>query len=117
MGYTVAGKNYMLEAIGGVALYASLHSGDPGDTGANEISGGAPAYARKAITWGTASGGVKNHSNQPVFDVGSGVAVRYVGIWSAVSGGTFYASGQVTTRSFSAQGTYTLEHSDLNLNL
>jgi len=28
----------------------SLHSGDPGSTGANEISGGSPAYARKTVT-------------------------------------------------------------------
>ena len=35
----------------------SVHTGSPGTTGASEATGGAPAYARKATTWGAASGG------------------------------------------------------------
>ena len=37
------------------SLYASLHDGYPGNTGANEVTGG--TYARVAMTFAAASGG------------------------------------------------------------
>jgi hypothetical protein len=33
------------------AREVSLHTDDPGDTGANEVVGGDPAYARQPIIW------------------------------------------------------------------
>jgi hypothetical protein len=116
MPYSTAGKNAMLNALGALAGYASLHDGDPGDSGTNEISGGSPAYARKAITWNSASGGTMDDSNAPVFDVAAGKTVKYVGLWSAATSGTFYGSDDVTNETFAAQGTYTLTDMDLDLN-
>ena len=116
MPYSTDGKNAMLDALGALAVYASLHDGDPGDTGANEISGGSPAYARKAITWNAADSGSMDDSNAPVFDVPAGGSVQYVGPWSAATSGTFYGSDQVTTENFTGQGTYTLTDMDLDLN-
>jgi len=114
MPYSTLGKNLMLDAL--APAYASLHSADPGDNGANEISGGSPAYARKAITWGSASGGAIDSSNQPVFDVPASTSVMYVGFWTAVTGGTFLGAAQVTQEDFTNQGTYTLTDADLDLN-
>jgi hypothetical protein len=114
MPYSVAGKNLMLNAL--APGFSSLHDGDPGDNGANEISGGSPAYARKANTWNSASGGTMDNSNVPVFDVPAGKTVKYVGFWSLVSGGVFYGSAAVTNEVFGAQGTYTLTDADLDLN-
>ena len=82
-GFTDTAKNAMLDnqlPSGSASL--SLHSGDPGGTGANEISGGSPAYARKTVTLTAASGGVKTHSSgSQTFDVPAGATVAYVGVW------------------------------------
>lgn len=109
------GKNVMLDELGSVAVYASLHSGDPSTTGANEISGGSPAYARKAITWNAASGGNLDNNANPVFDVPASTTVAYVGLWSAVTAGTFYGSADVTDEVFAGQGTYTVTDFDVTL--
>jgi hypothetical protein len=52
----------------------------------------------------------------PVFDVPAGRTVLYIGLWSAVTAGTFYGSALVTSETFGAQGTYTLTDMDLDLN-
>jgi hypothetical protein len=117
MPYSTLGKNAMLDALGALAVFVSLHSGDPGDNGANEISGGSPAYARKAITWNAAASGSMDNSNVPVFDVPAATTVSYVGFWSAVTNGTFYGAANVTDEVFANQGTYTLTDADLDLNL
>jgi hypothetical protein len=116
MAYSSTGKNLMLNALGAVAVFVSLHDGDPGDNGANEISGGSPAYARKAITWNTAGGGTMDDSNIPLFDVPAAKTVKYGGIWSLVTGGVFYGAAAVTNEAFAAQGTYTLTDMDMDLN-
>lgn len=116
MPYSILGKNLMLNALGAAAIYVSLHSADPGESGTNELSGGSPAYARKSITWNAASGGSMDDSNVPVFDVPASSTVSYVGFWSALTTGTFYGSANVTDEVFNAQGTYTLTDADLDLN-
>ena len=107
-GLSTAGKNLALDSgIGGFA-YASLHSANAVGTGANELSGGSPAYARVQITWGDADGATKSNTNEIVFNVPGGASVAEVGYWSAASGGIFYGSRSVTFESFSGQGTYTI---------
>lgn len=108
-------KDLMLDALAAVAIFASLHSADPGATGTNEIAGGTPAYARKSITWNSASAGALDSSNQPVFDVEGGDTVAFVGLWSASTAGTFYGSADVTDETFGGQGTYTLTDFDITL--
>lgn len=74
----------------GPLQFASLHT-DYDAAGGNEISGGSPAYARQSITFGANSGGSSDSSNAPVFDVpGGSTSVAFYGLWSAVTGGTFY---------------------------
>lgn len=63
---------------------ASLHTGYPGTTGVNEVSGGSPAYARKACTLTTPSGGQRLQSAAVTFDVPSST-VRWVGYWNATT--------------------------------
>jgi hypothetical protein len=106
----------MLDALAAVAVYVSLHTGSPGTNGANEVSGGSPAYARKAMTWNAASGGGLDNSNAPVFDVPAGTTVSHFGLWSASSGGTFYGGDALSaSESFTGQGTYTLNDGDVTL--
>lgn len=104
-----AARNAMLDQLGTLALYCSLHTADPSTTGANELTGGTPAYARKSITWSSAATSSKAISNQPVFDVGSGKTITHFGLWSAVTVGTFYGGAALSaSETFTAQGTYTL---------
>ncbi len=122
MALSTAAKNLMLDALAGVnpplsATYASLHTGDPGGTGASEVTGGSPAYARRAITWNTASGGgLDDASVASAFDVPGATTVTHFGLWSASSGGTFLGGGALSSsEAFGAQGTYTLTDVDVTL--
>jgi hypothetical protein len=114
MPYTPDGKNAMLDHLATLADFASLHTADPGNNGANEVAGGNPAYARKAIDWNAAAGGILDNNANPEFDVPGGTTVTHAGFWTA--GGTFLAYGAVTPETFAGQGTYTLNDADLDLN-
>ena len=107
-------KNAMLDHLATLAVFASLHTADPGTTGTSEVSGGSPAYARKAITWNAAATGNLDNNANPVFDVPA-TTVSFVGFWSAATAGTFYGSADVTDEVFAAQGTYTLADADITL--
>jgi len=102
-----AGKHIGLDAIAAAITHLSLHTDAVGGGSANEVSGGSPAYTREAAAWAAAAAGAVALSNTPVFDVPA-VTVRRVGLWSAVSGGTFYGDGDITDEVFAGQGTYTV---------
>ena len=75
---TDATVNTMLDAI--TYDLASLHTAYSA-TGANEVTGGSPAYARKAITLAAASGRSRAASTAPIFDVPA-TTVRFIGLWT-----------------------------------
>lgn len=85
-----AGRNATVDGLAAVAGFASLHSGDPSTTGATELTGGSPAYARKAITYAAAASGQKSNSAALTFDIPAGTTVTHVGLFSALTAGTFY---------------------------
>jgi hypothetical protein len=118
MPYSAIAKNYMLDQLASQATYASLHTSSPGSTGANEVTGGTPAYARKALTWDAASGGSMSlHSGStPTFDVPAATTITHVGIWSAATAGTYYGYVDVTDETFAAQGTYQITSGTFDLN-
>lgn len=109
-------KNLMLDALGAVAVFASLHTADPGATGTSEVTGGTPAYARKALSWAAAATASKASSAGVVFDVPGGTTISYDGYWSLATGGVFYGGrplldvpgGTPTPQVFATQGTYTM---------
>lgn len=85
--FTTAAKNAMLNAEG--TTHLSLHSAWSA-TGANELSGGSPAYARKSAGLAAASSGSKALTAAVTFDVpGGGTVAAFVGRWTALTGGTF----------------------------
>lgn len=92
MRLSLAAKNLMLDALDeSVAAgmkYASLHNAYSA-SGANELTGGSPAYARKAVTWNAATAGAKATSGTTVFDVAGGSTIRFVGFWDALTVGNF----------------------------
>jgi hypothetical protein len=103
---TVGMRNTMAAAYGTNAPWAALYSTPPSTTAGAELSGGSPAYARKATSWSApASSAV---SSTQTFDVGSGSTVAGAGLHSLVTAGTYLDGTSVTSQAFSSQGTYAL---------
>lgn len=75
--------------------YVSLHTADPGDTGANEVTGG--SYARQSVSFAVASGGATENSTAVSFTNMPAVTVTHVGIWNAATGGTFIIGGPLSS--------------------
>ena len=73
-----------------------------------EVTGGTPAYARKAVTWTAPSNGLTRPNADLVFDIPAGGIVDEWRGFSAVSGGTDYGGELLTEETFAGQGTYTL---------
>jgi len=69
----------------GLGTWLSLHTSSPGTTGANEATGGSPAYARKQTTWGATTGGTST-GTEVVIDAAAGT-YTHVCLWAASSGG------------------------------
>jgi len=79
--------------LGDLITHVSLHTGNPGGTGANEVAG-AP-YSRQPVSWTAAANGQRANDAVINFDVPSGTTALWVGYWSALNGGTFYGCSPV----------------------
>lgn len=105
-GYNNTSKDVGLDAIGAAATWMSLHTADPGITGASELSGG--AYARVQTTWVAASASSKVGS-QVTINVPAGATVTHWGVWTASTSGTEYESGALPApETYGSAGTYLL---------
>lgn len=72
-----------------------------------ELTGGSPAYARQAPSFGATANG--DATSQVTFDVPAGSTVNTVGFYTAVSGGTpVHTEALAVPESYGAQGTYAL---------
>lgn len=71
--------------------YVSLHTADPGTTGASEVTGG--TYARVAVTWNAASGGSTSNVGALSINLPASTTASYFGVWSASTAGTYYIGG------------------------
>jgi hypothetical protein len=107
--YDTTARNLMLDALAAVAVRVAAHTGDPGgaNTAANEVTGGSPAYARKAIAWSAASGGSAAQNGDVVLDIPAGTTVSWLSLWNS-AGTVRYLKKDVTDEAFGAQGTYTV---------
>lgn len=99
-------KNSLATAYKNAALYAALYTTVPGATAGTEVTGGSPAYARKALTWGTPANGVVTAS--VTFDVPASTTVAGAGIHDAATAGNYLDGAAVTSQAFASQGTYAL---------
>lgn len=101
-------------AMQGSLTHASLHSADPGGTGANQIG------TRQAITWGTPANGDFGSFTCPKFTgMTPGTPITHIGFWNASTAGTWWgsyaavgstsvdAAGECTITSGSVAGTST----------
>lgn len=84
------------------ALYASLHTADPGESGTNEVTGG--TYGRQAISFNTAATKATTNTATIDFTLMPVATVTHVGLWSAASGGTFWWGGTLTASKTTAAG-------------
>lgn len=108
------GKQVMLEAFVADAAYASVHSANPGGSGANEISGGLPAYARKAITWGAFAVDSIASAADLNFDIPPSTTITHLGYWTAPTGGIFLGYRDLNNpETFVGQGLHTVESGSL----
>jgi hypothetical protein len=116
--YDATAKNVMLDALAAVAVRWAAHTGDPGaaNTASNEVSGGSPAYARKAVAWNTAASGEATQNGDVVIDIPAGTTVSWVSLWNT-AGTVRYLKKDVTDEVFGAQGTYTIKGTTSKLDL
>lgn len=100
-------KEALATAYAAQATHAALYTTVPGASAGTEVTGGSPAYARKAISW-TAGSSDGVTTATVVFDVPAGTTVVGAGFHTASTGGTYLDGGAVTSQPFASQGTYTL---------
>ena len=83
MPFTPAAREIAAQAIATDADRISMHTADPGETGADEVTGGTPAYARKTTVWagGVADGNVPGSA--VTHDIPAGTTIRFWGLWTA----------------------------------
>lgn len=86
--FATAALDAAVDGITGSITHLGLHSSFS-TTGANELSGGSPAYARKPVTWNAAASRIGDNTGAISFDVPAGATVEWVGFWSALTAGTF----------------------------
>jgi len=97
--------------------YVSLHTATPGTTGASEVSGGSPAYARVAVTWNAAASGSVTNSSALTINAPASTTFTHFGIWSASTAGTYYIGGALGTSitTGTSQGTITIAASAITV--
>lgn len=108
----LAQRNAMATAYGVAAPNGSLFtSTGPGTTGAatNEVTGGSPAFARKALTWGGVSASAITGAAVP-YDIPSGTTVTTFGVCvsTTLTTADVRDSVAITSQAFASQGTYTI---------
>jgi hypothetical protein len=109
-GFTPAAENLALEGIVGTSgtpknRHISLHTADPGTTGASEVTGG--AYTREETTWTYPPTSSQVTGSSVTCDVPSGVTITHWGLWSALTAGTFLYGGLLpASETFGSNGTY-----------
>lgn len=104
---TTALKNLIAAYYWTQCTYVALATTAPGGTAGTEVTGGSPAYARKASNPAAASGGA-DVASPTAFDVPSSTTVVGINLMSAVTAGTYYDGASVTSQAFASQGTYTV---------
>ena len=100
------------------AIYCSLHTADPGATGANEVTGG--SYGRQTVTtsFAAASGGSVDSNADIEFANMPAATVTHVGIWDAASSGNYLWGGALDSSEVVPSGaTFRLASGNLSATL
>ncbi|MDO6426220.1 hypothetical protein Q4489_04310 [Thalassotalea sp. 1_MG-2023] len=106
---TVYKRNKQADAI--TYTHISLHTGAPGASGsANELSGGSPAYARKAITVTQAANGLRELDGVPVFDIPAGETITHFAVWDGTN--CTDTGALQNSENYTGQGVYNFTEGD-----
>jgi hypothetical protein len=73
--------------------WMSLHTGDPGTTGASEYAG----VTRQQFPAGTASGGALSNTSTMNYSTSGASPVTHIGIWDAATGGNYVIGAALST--------------------
>jgi len=121
------GENACLSGgLAAAATYMGINTGTPPGTNtvATEVTGGSPAYARQAITWGTpASGAMSNATTTLTFNVPAEASpgIQTFSLWNTatISGSTGLVLGGNLTAAqiFSTQGTFSIAPGGLTVSI
>ncbi len=104
---TPGGEEFLLNLTATQTLWIGLNS-NFSDTGAFELSGGTPAYARRLVNWTQPSANLRSLSGSANFDVPAGSDVRAFSLWTTQTGGTCISAASCTPAYHAAQATYLL---------
>lgn len=105
MALSTSALNAAADAIKALGSYISLHTGDPGTTGASEASYG--GYTRPQTTWGSSSAGVAT-GTAVTFTAAAAGAYQGMGTWSLASSGTFIGGKTFPTLTLTGAANITL---------
>lgn len=113
LGLKATVANSMLDAAfkntsytGPASLFVQLHVGAPGAAGTSNV---ATNNTRKAISFGSASGGVSTSTTDENWTSVAGTETyTHFSIWDASSAGNFIASGALTANPVTAGDTFDL---------
>lgn len=101
-------------------VYVSLHSADPGETGASELAV-ANGYARQASDFDAAGADGATANSAPVVFTNTGVAwsaATHFGLWDAATAGNFLGGNALTaSKTIGAGDTGTFATGDLDVTL
>lgn len=89
------------------AVYAKLHTGDPGEAGTSNAAGNT---SRQAVEFGAASGGVISLSNTPSWtNVSTTETYSHISLWDNSTAGNCLGAGALTSSvAVTAGDTFTL---------
>ena len=125
MGTFATGElNKMLDALcaktdytKSAAVYAQLHTGDPGSAGTSNV---ATETTRKAVTFGAAasSGAISNTADIEWTAVAASETYTHISLWTASSSGTFLGRDDLSSSAAVTAGdTFRIPTGDLDLTL
>jgi hypothetical protein len=103
-------KNAMLDQLDTIATHLSVHTAYSA-SGANEATGGSPAYARQAVSFDASASGSMSLTAQEDFDLAA-ATYGWVGLWSALTSGTFYGMFPLGGASANGPKVFTGESTD-----
>jgi hypothetical protein len=97
-GLSTAERNALLDKLVNTGTrYLALHSGDPGQNGANEITTNGAARVNVSSSFPAASGGLVSNDVAITYPAvtGAGYTASHWGLWDASTSGSFLAGGDI----------------------
>lgn len=99
-------------------VYISLHTADPGETGASEVTGGSYARQDGTTSFAAAAAGAVSTDTDISYTDMPATTVTHAGAWDAVSAGNFLWGATLTASKATNSGdTFTISAGNLTFTL